>query len=660
MADMKHTSVALFLLAAALAAQASAQTQIDLRTQAKNVDFSAAPFTKPFRTGTSLPASCTVGETFFQTSATAGRNFYACTSQNTWTLESAGVLGGDVSGSAGSVTVTGVQGRPVTNTTPGDGQTLRWNGAASRWEPGSTLMTGGDNYGQSFTSQTSVSIPGSAHGLNTANVVVECYDNSVPAHRVETGSVTVDPATFDVGVTFTTPQSGRCVVNGSGGALSARTNASNTFAPGTVQTFQGALIASGADRTAPAKTGTSLPATCATGDQFFKADAGAGQNLYFCTPTDAWTQMSGASPVTAVFGRTGSVSAQTGDYTFSQIAGTVQDSQIAAGVNAAKIGAGTVSNAAWGYLAAVQSDVQAQLNGKSAAAHTHTLGGDVTGDIAGTTVAGLQGRAVSANSPTDGQTLVWSATANSWQPALASTSSVSMASQLGDLVVVRNSPSVLTIGPNCSSATPCNVRFGNLVYTFTRSCTATFSSGTGTAYIYVSSGGTLTIGHNFAATASAGCLAQPSVTSFPADSIPLYTWTATSYAWDIEGGMDRRAWLSSKTVIPGTGLATVESGGRTMVSVDSALVPAYLSAATTLNFPPIAPGSCSTDQTIALPGALAGDSVAAGWPGALEAGLVGMMRVSAADLVSARLCNLSGATLDPAAGTFRATVVRSF
>jgi hypothetical protein len=63
---------------------AMAQTQVDLRTQAKKVDFSAATSTKPFRTGTALPATCTVGEFYFKSNATAGNNTFACTAANQW------------------------------------------------------------------------------------------------------------------------------------------------------------------------------------------------------------------------------------------------------------------------------------------------------------------------------------------------------------------------------------------------------------------------------------------------------------------------------------------------------------------------------------------------------------------------------------------------
>jgi hypothetical protein len=61
-----------------------------------------------------------------------------------------------------------------------------------------------------------------------------------------------------------------------------------------------------------------------------------------------------------------------------------------------------------------------------------------------------------------------------------------------------------------------------------------------------------------------------------------------------------------------------------------------------------------------MPGASTGDSVAPGWPSAFESGLIGMMRISASNTVAVRVCNLSGATVDPAAAIFRATVVRSF
>lgn len=140
------------------------QTQIDLRTQSKNVDFSSAATTKTVKTGAMLPATCSPGEIFFNTAATAGANLYACTSANTWTPQ-------------GGVTVT-------------------------------------PNYGKQFTSATTLSISGAEHLLNTSNLVVTCYDAAAPARMIEPDSITVDPTTYNVTVTFAQTQSGRCVLNG--------------------------------------------------------------------------------------------------------------------------------------------------------------------------------------------------------------------------------------------------------------------------------------------------------------------------------------------------------------------------------------------------------------------------------------------------------------
>ena len=58
-------------------------------------------------------------------------------------------------------------------------------------------------------------------------------------------------------------------INGAA-ANGVSTNASNTYAAGTVQSFLGTLDASGAAATLPAQTGATLPATCSTGQLFLK------------------------------------------------------------------------------------------------------------------------------------------------------------------------------------------------------------------------------------------------------------------------------------------------------------------------------------------------------------------------------------------------------
>lgn len=398
-------------LAALAVSQAMAQTRIDLRTQTKSVDFSAASSTKPSQTGTNLPVTCAVGQTFLNTSAQPGQNLYVCTTANVWTAQ----------GGAGVA-----------------------------------------NYSTTFTGATSVSVPGTTHKLGTASLIVQVYDNQSPAWLVEPDDVLINPATYDVLVKFATPQSGTVILSavGSSGSGSAGAN-------------------------------------------------GAG-----------------------------------------------------------------------------------------------------------------------------------------------------MAAQLGDFQVTRASGTALSIGANCSASTPCNVRVGSVVYSYTQGATVTLTGGTGLAYVYVDFAGNLTVGHNLTLSCSTGCVATPGVTAFPVNTVPIFTWSATSGSWD-PSGTDRRAFLSAKALVAGAGIVTIDAGAQTQVAVDSATVPTFLTATTTLAFANISAQGCA-ELTFALPGAATADAVEPGWPSGLEAGLIGTMRVSAVGTIAVRLCNLSGAGITPASAAYRATIVRSF
>lgn len=152
---MRQKSLVLILVAVSIAA---AQTKIDLRTQGKSVDFSAATSTKPSKTGTAFPATCSIGETFFKIDAAAGANLYGCTATNIWTVQSVSsvpsvggntnkilsnggstadwrALSGDISGAPDSVTVNGIRGRTVSVTAPANTQVLTWNATSNQWEP---------------------------------------------------------------------------------------------------------------------------------------------------------------------------------------------------------------------------------------------------------------------------------------------------------------------------------------------------------------------------------------------------------------------------------------------------------------------------------------------------------------------------------------------
>lgn len=140
-------------------------------------------------------------------------------------------IAGDVSGAPASLTVAAIQGRTVAPTAPGSGQLMAWSGSANAWTP--TTMQIPQNYGVSFSGAIAVSILGTQHALNTANLLTTCYDTSSPPNLIEPNRITVDPVTYNITITFANAQSGRCVVNGSaGGGLGATTlsgSASLTF-----------------------------------------------------------------------------------------------------------------------------------------------------------------------------------------------------------------------------------------------------------------------------------------------------------------------------------------------------------------------------------------------------------------------------------------------
>jgi hypothetical protein len=707
-------------VAAAMSGAARGQTQIDLRTQGKSIDFSSAARTRPSKTGTLVPAACTIGETFVKTDAAAGKNLYVCTDVNVWTVQGIEVpdpagkanqvlsndgsgfawqaFGGDVSGRPGALTVTGLGGRKLGSLTPLDGQFLKWNATSQQWE--ATTLAG------------VISVFG-----RTGAIVAQMGDYTFAQIA---GSVAVGQ------------------LPGAGGDLSG------TLSAATVVGIQSRPVAN----TAPS----------------------VGQVLVWSGSQWAPQAVTGVS-VTSVFGRTGAVTAQTGDYSFAQISGTVGSGQLpgAGGDLSGTLTSATVSRLqnrpmsattpssgqvlAWDgsqwtpqtvtsgggggggansvdksisntYTAGakqtfVPSLATSGINITPGTLPTNPLAGDISLDSGDAnklkvydggqwntlvttsnyvaaftaqtlvTINGTTHRLGTANintecydganpsarvepdkivvDPVTFNVNIYFASAQTGRCMITGSGGVTssgasgagMASQLGDLGLVLSSPTMLTAGLNCSIATPCNTRLGNTVYSITSSSTITLSSGSGTLYLYVDASGALAAGHNLSLTCSGVCGAIGSVTAFPPGSIPLFTWTATNGIWDTNGGSDKRAFLSTRNLGSGAGIVSLDTGTQTVVAVDSAVVPTYLTGAAVLDFASIMPGAC-TDSTLSLPGASAGDSVAPGWPAGFENGLIGMMRISANNTVSVRVCNFSGASVDPAAAMFRATVVRSF
>jgi hypothetical protein len=150
-------------------------------------------------------------------------------------------------------------------------------------------------------------------------------------------------------------------------------------------------------------------------------------------------------------------------------------------------------------------------------------------------------------------------------------SDATMAAQLGDFASVLTSGS-LTLGAGCSGSTPCNARLGNTAYSFRTPATVTPAGSTsGLVLIYIDGAGNLTAGSTVALTCQ-GCLYASGVTSFPSNSIPLFTWTLTGGSFDAAGGTDFRALLSSKNLLSGMGIIISESGGTSTIAIDSSVV----------------------------------------------------------------------------------------
>jgi len=364
---------------------AGSQTLVDLRTQAKSVDFSAAGSTKPMQTGSSLPSNCAVGQFFFLTSAPAGSNVYACNPANTWTVEGSLTvnsatanevlssngstiqwlpLGGDVSGTPGGLTVNRLQGRNVSGTAPAGGQVLQWNAAANQWQP-AAASAGNSSY--AFVSQVSITIPGSLHQFGTTNLVVDCYDNSVTPQRVEPDKIQISASTYDVTVNFSTAQSGYCVVNGAGtasvgggsGAVGSVFGRTGIIVPMAGDYDFAQLSGTAAASQMPAAldnttsvNGTSIPAnatllttTSTLGGMLAgtPGNASLAQNRALLNQAWVWSGSAWqpASVANSVFGRSGAITAQSGDYSFSQISGTASIGQIPFATTSTNLSGGT-------------------------------------------------------------------------------------------------------------------------------------------------------------------------------------------------------------------------------------------------------------------------------------------------------------------------------
>ena len=270
------------------------QSTVHLPTQSRQADFSGFPLTKPARVVATLPGSCVAGEVV----AVAALGLYVCNSAGTWVA--AAPHGHQLNEVAG---VSGKKGTGSLLQAFGGGAVQA--GDCAQFDADGNLVSanapcggGASNFSLEFSAATTVDLN---HNLGTRAVLVGCAD--------QTGQGVIPDAVVAldenrVRVNFAMAQTGRCVVNASGGG-------------------------------------------------------------------------GGAGAVSSVFGRTGAVTAQAGDYSFSQIAGQLALNQIAP---AALQGNGSKLQLFSGTAAANDcAKFDANGNLVSAGAACGTGSGDVTG-----------------------------------------------------------------------------------------------------------------------------------------------------------------------------------------------------------------------------------------------------------------------------------------
>ncbi|MGA7411614.1 MAG: hypothetical protein WBW33_14125 [Bryobacteraceae bacterium] len=120
------------------------------------------------------------------------------------------------------------------------------------------------------------------------------------------------------------------------------------------------------------------------------------------------------------------------------------------------------------------------------------------------------------------------------------------------------------------------MRVGSIVYAITNAATASLQGGSGTAYVYVSSSGTLTVGHNLTLACTSVCSAVSGVTGFPTDSFPIAIWAASSGTWG--SGTDVRAPYGRDLITTSSGLIGILGQGVLTISIDPSLVSLHVAA----------------------------------------------------------------------------------
>ncbi len=250
------------------------------------LDASGATHTLPAKVGVaaSKPATCTQGEMYFATDATAGQNWYYCTSTNTWTPQS--------SGSGGIVSLTTGSSDPAGACTVPSGSAFV---LYSQTTTNTIWLCAANAVWQKILSTTGI-------GPYTLSAASGTYSTGVAASRPSCSASSYYLATDTHALTACDGTAWGSTLNPSG-SIACIFNST----AGKAQCYNPDGSSADAGGGATVTTGTTAPAgTCTAGDLYVRTDM---QQFYVCAATNVWrlssylSGTSGSIPTNCVAGQ---------------------------------------------------------------------------------------------------------------------------------------------------------------------------------------------------------------------------------------------------------------------------------------------------------------------------------------------------------------------
>jgi hypothetical protein len=191
----------------------------------------------------------------------------------------------------------------------------------------------------------------------------------------------------------------------------------------------------------------------------------------------------------------------------------------------------------------------------------------------------------------------------------------------------RSDANTLQLGADCTMLHPCRFRFGSVVHTRVQPGQLTLSgTGSGEIFVYVNREGQFGVAMTPASSLSlscAGCVVEGQASGFPVDSIPLWTWSASSGEWTPVGNDQRTTLGTGRRLVAGANSIVTETGDGLEIATANYLPQGALVGGETLRLggaPPVGGtlfGLGAEVSVGAAGGTLLGLNAAAGFTGDL-------------------------------------------